>query len=200
MLKVLCLLALVTTAASCNASQPASAQGFNIRKNALPDASQIERSRLRVQIVDKSPIVTDTRKDEDSTTYLINVPPRKRAVNNVVQIGDGGVTNSGPSSVPIQSNNLPNSAFKSNIPVGGVSKSGPLPPGANIGRLGLVSARKLPASGNVRPASPQTVGGASVQTLKTYEPIASTPVAVMASRHTFESVKAELHRGDLVHK
>jgi hypothetical protein len=196
-------LLLVAVAVVGSPNQPASAQGFNVRKNALPDASQVERSRQRVQIVDPSPIVTDTRKPpEDTTTYMINIPPLKQSKNTVVQIGNGGAgNNGGQTSVPIQSNNLPNASFKTNIPAGGPASSKGLPPGTSSNGLGQLAGRKMPGPGGQQPSASHAGAAPPVApTVKMYDNTTPAAVSSTLNRHTKESVKAELHRGDLVRK
>jgi hypothetical protein len=194
-------LLLVAVAVVGVANQPASAQGFSVRKNALPDASQVERSRQRMQIVDPSPIVTDTRKPpEDSTTYVINIPPLKQAKNTIVQIGGAG-NSAGQTSVPIQSNNLPNASFKTNIPAGGPASSKALPPGTSSNGLGLLAGRKLPGPGGQQPGASHPGSAPPVTTtVKMYDNTTPAAVSSTVNRHTKESVKAELHRGDMIHK
>ena len=194
-------LLLVTVAVTGTLEQPAWAQGFNLKKNALPDGSQIERSRLRVQIVDPSPIVTDTRKQEDSTTYQINIPPLKQGKNTVVQIGDGGAgSNGGRTSVPIQSNNLPSSTFKSNIPAGGPNPGRALPPGSSSSSgLGLVAGKKLPSIGGQKPMATQAGVTPPPSTETKMYPTNSPPVSSTVNRHSKETVTGVIHRGDLVH-
>ena len=197
----LLLLMAVACASATAFSRPALAQGFSVRKNALPDASQVERSRLRMQIVDPSPIVTDTRKPQDSTTYVINVPPPPKGKNTVVQVGDGGTGNSGgQGSLPIQSNHLPGASFQSNIPPKGVGPNKTLPSGVSSKGLGQVAARKLPAPAGQNPAVSHAEAAPPVSPrVKMYDQAPSTTVSTINQR-TKESVKGELRRGDLVRK
>ena len=192
-------LLLLVTIAGAAASHPVLAQGFSIKKNALPDGSQIERSRLRMQIVDPSPIVTDVRKPEDNTTYEINIPPMKKATNRVVRIGDGG-DGSGQSSVPIRSNGLPNATFNSNIPPAGVGPNRALPPGTSTNGLGAVAGKKMPGLSSQKPSAPLTaVQPPAGQTIKMYEP--TSPSAATVSVRTREHVQAKkIERGALVGK
>ncbi len=77
---------------------PAEAQehgGFKINSKALPDASNIERARLRLQVVDTSPILTDNRpKNQQPDNYIINVAPQQSTPGNTFVInsptGSGG--------------------------------------------------------------------------------------------------------------
>ncbi|MDR3615431.1 MAG: hypothetical protein P4L53_17870 [Candidatus Obscuribacterales bacterium] len=111
----LALAAIFSTAST----RTALASGFSTDTSKLPDASKIQRSRLKVQIVDESPEVTDTRKRQNNTLYQINVPPLPQSTTNVVQIGDpaaGAGNRAGNSNtIPILQNSLPFAGPTSNI-------------------------------------------------------------------------------------
>ena len=54
-------------------AMPTQAQGFKINRDYLPDGSKIERSRLKLQLVDTNPEITDHRRRKDQTEYIMNV-------------------------------------------------------------------------------------------------------------------------------
>ncbi|HEY9682926.1 MAG TPA: hypothetical protein V6C86_15225 [Oculatellaceae cyanobacterium] len=121
---------------------PANANNFGNTQN-LPDATQIERSRLQVDIVNKNPIVRDTRKAPEDTTYVINVPPMPTAQHNVVQIGIPTATAGNPETVPIMRSGLPNAQFGSNIPANPVVQPNSLPGGSSTNRLARLSGERI---------------------------------------------------------
>jgi hypothetical protein len=123
----------------------AQAKGFSTDNSNLPDASNIYRAPLKVQIVDPSPQVTDFRKPKQTTIYQINVPPMPQNTTNVVQIGDGaaGARNSPGNSntVPILQNPLPFAGPHSNI-TPQQSAANQLPSGTSTKGLTGILARK----------------------------------------------------------
>jgi len=98
---------------------PAQANGFSTDTSQLPDASKIHRAPLKMQIIDMSPQVTDTRHPQENTVYQINVPPVPQSTTHVVQIGDpaaaGGNQAGSSNTVPILQNGLPFAGPHSNI-------------------------------------------------------------------------------------
>jgi hypothetical protein len=111
---------LLFTAAST--AIPAHANGFATNTRTLPDASKIYPAPLQADIVDTGPIVRDTRKAVDNTTYIINVGPPPTGQNRVVKVGVGGdgttngVNNAGSETIPLRPNYLPPAGLRSNIP------------------------------------------------------------------------------------
>jgi hypothetical protein len=145
---------------------PAHANGFATNTKLLPDASKIHTSPLQVDIVDTNPIVRDTRKPVDNTTYQINIGPPPVGQNSVVQIGNGGNPNGGNNSaqgtVPILPNHLPFAGPRSNIPaISPVSSS--LPPGQtghSLSARGLIKPRFAQTGSKAAPPA----GGSSSRT------------------------------------
>jgi hypothetical protein len=110
---------------------PVQAEGFRVNRNYLPDASQIERSRLKLQLVDTGPEITDHRKNQDQAEYIINVPPVRpeTSTSTVLQAGSeipSAASQSGMAPpVMIAPKHPQESRFGSNMPVGGNQRQRP---------------------------------------------------------------------------
>ncbi len=146
-IKSVALLGLLVVPAMTGLGHPAFAQSAS-RTN-LPDASHIQRAPLRIQLIDPNPIITDTRKREEDTTYMIHVPPMPVAKHQVVEIGqpvDAGATggtHSGVNPVNIRTNHLPGASFQSNIPAQGTALGRDLPNGSSSNGLKNVMAHNM---------------------------------------------------------
>jgi hypothetical protein len=182
---------------------PAHANGFATSTKNLPDASKIYPAPLQADIVDMRPKVIDTRKPEDNTRYVINVPPLPAAQNTVIQVGNpgtaGGDNGSGPNAVSVRTNNLPFAGPQSNIPARSPVSS-QLPPGQvghmlstqatikpRIARSGSKATPGAPANG------PQINHNTPVQT---YGPSATSG----GSAFSREQVSTTRLKGDLLRK
>jgi hypothetical protein len=112
-------------------AMPVQAQGFRINRDSLPDASQIERSRLKLQLVDTGPEITDHRKNQDQTEYIINVPPVRQETSTPAVLQAGSEIPSAASQngmappVMIAPKHPQESRFGSNMPVGGNQRQRP---------------------------------------------------------------------------
>ncbi|HEY9758173.1 MAG TPA: hypothetical protein V6C97_23610 [Oculatellaceae cyanobacterium] len=177
-------------------TQPANANNFGNTKN-LPDASQIERSRLQVDFVDKSPIVRDTRKAPEDTTYVFNVPPMPAGQHNIVQVGNPAATGGNPATVPIMRSGLPNAQFGSNIPARPIVQPNSLPNGSSTNRLARLSGERIPKSNQTPEVAKQSPVVVTPVETKTY---GTTPSASNSdSHHAVSSVKAVLQeKGSLL--
>ena len=100
---------------------PVQAQVFKIRKDELPDASHIERSRLKLQIVDTSPEITVHTKHQDQTEYVLNISPIQQdsTTPTAIQVTEtpGVVHQSGiVPTVVVAPNHLQPAQFGTNLP------------------------------------------------------------------------------------
>jgi hypothetical protein len=156
---------------------PAHANGFATNTKSLPDASKIHPSPLQVDIVDTNPIVRDTRKPVDNTTYVINVGPPPVGQNRVVQIGNGGTptdgNNSAPGTIPILQNHLPFAGPRSNIPAISPVSSGSLPSGQvghSLSTQGLIKPRFAQTGSKATPAAGSKLQTGGRVPVETYAP------------------------------
>lgn len=148
------------------------AGSINIKKNQLQQAGW-HKSPLQVQILDDGPVIKDYRTAPASDQgYNIPLAPTG---NNGGRIPEGGLpfnTGSGPVTPRIQTPNLPQAGFGSNIPARGMGPATALP-GVKMGGLGnqyaqqqqsksTVAARPVglgkPASGMRAAAAPASYG------------------------------------------
>lgn len=106
--------------------------GFNINKDQLPRADKIERSRLKIQIVDDGPEVSDLRKPLEGPNNLqIFVGPRPVAEGKTTVIGDpANAIGGGMVQVPLSRNGLPQAGFERYFKQNQVA---PLPQGTSTG-------------------------------------------------------------------
>jgi hypothetical protein len=187
----------LTAGALVLAAQPAHANNFGNTKN-LPDGSQIEHSRLQVDIVDKSPIVRDTRRPAEDTEYQINIPPMPAGRHTVVQVGDPAAAGGGgPVSIPIRRNGLPDAAgFNSNIPARPAVSTGPLPNGTTTNRLAKLSGEMVTKTkqtpGTAKPA-PSIVAPTPTKVYDTTPSVSSAD-----SHHSVSSVSGEVKHGSML--
>lgn len=100
--------------------------GFRINTKALPDASNIERARPRLQIVNTGPIVTDKRiPEQQGDNYILNVQPLQPTPGNTYVIGN---PNGGGGGYVNLNGIAPNSDMhRSNINPGAFAPKGLLP-------------------------------------------------------------------------
>ena len=188
---------LFLTAAS--SAIPAHANGFATNTKSLPDASRVYPSPIQADIVDTNPIVRDTRKPVDNTTFMINVGPPPVGQNRVIQVGPDGTAiggnYSGPGTIPIRQNNLPSAALRSNIPA--ISPvPGVLPPGQVGHRLdarGVIKPQLAKQGSNATPtgAGNKSPNGGRVPVL-TYPTGPSSGAGISAEKSSTTRVKGDL--------
>jgi len=164
----------------------------------LPDASHIHPSRLKAEIVDLTPIVTDNRKVPEDTRYVINVPPMPAARHNVVTIGDGGTPGAASQSVPITTNLLPNAGFGSNIPAQGMLAHQSLPPGTSTSGLKNVAAQRLPKTGPIASSKPFMAKPAQAAAVPTADYDRGSGATAAGAQHVTTGVVGELQRHSLL--
>lgn len=163
-------LILLTCISACVASPLAEAQqqaghgGYQVDLSKLPKADKMPVSRRKIQIVDESPEINDTRQAPQSNNVIINVAPlQPTGTTTVINVpgntstlgspgGAGGpgtnvpVNRSGnPNQVVIDLNKLPRAGFESHA--GRVVNRGPasgLPNGTSTGIHGALTVPSVP--------------------------------------------------------
>lgn len=211
------LLAISLVSIACGSATPASAQGFSVQQGLPKVKSHV--SRIKVQILDSGPEITDCRTDPQVPQNLhIMVPPKavSQAQDVYVQLpggagGPGGMSGGGGQPAPvgytINMNRPAPARFDSNIPVGGPRKPGGLAPGQTTNLLAGQSVGGTLTPGNYvhshqvirRMLEPTHPGVPTVMTQPSYE--SSSGAGNASSTKSKSSVVGKLYpRGSLLEK
>lgn len=123
----------------------ANGQGFQV--GGLPDGSKFPKSRLHVNIIDDSPIVTDNRPPiQGPNNTIINIPPRQVIPGTTTVVGNpNGGNGGGPVVVPLNSSGLPAANFGSQPNYKANTINPNLAPGQSTGVHGPTGAAAMPA-------------------------------------------------------
>lgn len=219
MAKVLSISTLVLGVLSLGALtciQPAEAQQSHMDSNKrFVDAQNLpkvnwHKSRMMVNIVDDSPLVTDNREAPGGTKYVITVPPLPQAQSETVFVSPGGMSGVGtggggalpPGSVVLDPSRPPRARLGTNIPARGIVADRPLPNGQSTNMLAKQNvsgqltapkkfvARTATAPGKLRTSAPASVAAAE------YPRAAGVQTSTSSSVRT--SVSGKINRGDLL--
>ena len=122
------------------------ANGQGVQVGGLPDGSKFPKSRLRVNIIDISPIVTDNRPPiEGPNNTIINIPPRQVIPGTTTIVGNpNGASGGGPVVLPLNSSGLPAANFGSQPNYKANTINPNLAPGQSTGVHGPTGAAAMP--------------------------------------------------------
>jgi hypothetical protein len=150
----------------------ANGQGFQV--GGLPDGSKFPKSRLHVNIIDTSPIVTDNRPPiEGPNNTIINIPPRQVIPGTTTVVGNPNGGSGGPVVVPLNSSGLPAANFGSQPNYKANTINPNLAPGQSTGVHGPTGAAAMPAQ--AKSSGGNTGHGTVNASMKTQQqPIAKT--------------------------
>lgn len=170
------LLASVICQSEAMADPRAGTGSFKLDKDALPDASHIERARQQVQIIPAGPIVSDLRRPKQAPDQLIiNLGPQQSVPGNTYVYGDpqGG---GGAVAIPLgnSAQDLPNAGFTSYFP-SRTLRNPNLPSGVSTGVHPTndtpIAHKSL--SGTLRPNQTGKTGTPQVVSARGYQPYTS---------------------------
>lgn len=184
----------------CLNSQPALADNGSVTtpKGGLEHVTW-PHARLKLQIIDDTPEVTDCRNPNNSQTYRVNIPPMPTASASApIDIGPNGSGSfagapqgGSPGTITINNGRLPPSRFDSNLPASGPMTRKGLPDASSSNRLGnkafLQGSMLRPSVVKPRPANAIKPTSAASPTTETYDPAPS--VSGSSGSTTVGSVK-----------
>lgn len=205
--KQLSALMLVAMALSITSGE-AKAQRQSIDPNALP-AANFYKHRLKVQVVNENPEITNTMRNPEPKKVLVIQTPQMQQ-QQVQYIFAPGSSSPGLPPGAIDLSGPPQSGFTSNMPLNpnGFSKRDSLPQGQSTGGLSgkpMVAGRMLgprnaqpPAS--TAPAAALSSAPAQTMAYKPYNNGSGTGTTGGSNTTTVSTVSGKLQRGSLIGK